>query len=113
MKNIVLAAVMILALMSLTACLGNQGTRSEATAPVNSESGLKAFKLTVPNADCISTGAAASTLLEDMDGVSDVEIDIDAATASIKVDTTKISLDELKKAMAAEDLEVTAVEEIK
>lgn len=113
MKKIILAALMILTLMALTACTGNQGTRTDTAVMDHSDVQLKAFKLTIPAADCASTAGVAGTMLDDIDGVSDSYVDMDTGTAEIKIDFSKTSIDTIKKIMEAGDYTVTAVQEMK
>lgn len=104
-RTFLVAVVAALAVMSLTAACAQDALAAEA--------GVKTVRLTVPGADCASTGAEADTLLREIKGVTSVDVDIENTTADITYDPAMTSIESIKEIMKAGDYPVTAVEELK
>lgn len=73
---------------------------------------IKNARLTLYGADCISSGAAADSLLRAIEGVKSVEIDIDNSIATISYDPSKTDLESIKKQMEDTEHPVTGAEDI-
>lgn len=94
MRNFMRITILLaLALVALMAC---QSTGAKSDAPM-APAEIKMVRLQVPGADCASTGAAAYEALAAIDGVSDVQIDIDKETATLKYDMGRTSIEEMDK----------------
>lgn len=104
------ARITMIAMLMALAVLAFQ--TADAKKIAHAAAGIKTAKLTVPGADCASTGSEADGLLRDIKGVSFVEVDIDETTAIIKYDASIVTIEQIKEVMKAGDYPVTAVEEL-
>lgn len=104
-KTLAIAFIAVLAAMSLSA--------ANAVDAMATETAIKTVRLTVPGADCASAGAEADTLLREIEGVTEVDIDIENTTADISYDPSKTSLESIREIMKAGDYPVTGVEDLK
>lgn len=107
MRSARIAIIAVLAALALMLC---QTAEAKSDAP--GAAAIKTAKLTVPGADCASTGAEADDLLRDIEGVSFVEVDIDETTAIIKYDASRVTMEQIKEVMKSGDYPVTGVEEL-
>jgi len=73
---------------------------------------IKSARLTIPGADCASTGAETDTLLRGIAGVASVDVDIEKTTADITYDASKTSIESIKETMKAGGYPVTDVKEL-
>lgn len=71
---------------------------------------IKTVRLTLYGADCISSGAVADSLLRAIEGVMNVEIDIDTSIATISYDPSITDIDTIKQMMQDTDHPVTGSE---
>jgi copper chaperone CopZ len=87
----------------------------QATNAMDAEAAalIKSVRLTVPEANCASAGAEADTLLRGIEGVTEVDVDIESTTADIIHDPSKTSIESIKEIMKAGGYPVTAVEVLK
>jgi len=107
MRKAAKTIMIVLAVLAITSCMGAEAKKDAPMAP-----DIRTVTLTVPGADCVSTGAAADTLLRGMKGISFVEVDINTATAVIKYDASTTDLESIKRTMKEGDFPVTGVEEM-
>ena len=103
-----LKATALLAVLAALLVTGCQSTETKADAPL--VPAIKSVRLMVPEADCISTGAAVDTLLRDVQGVTEVDVDIDTAAATVTYDANRTGVEQMKEALDAEMFEVSGVE---
>ena len=60
----------------------------------------KTVTLTVPGCTWAGTAARVGTILKGMSGVSKVDTDVEKHTATVTFDSEKITVEEIKKALA-------------
>lgn len=60
----------------------------------------------------MSTGAAVDTLLREMDGVQEVDIDIDEGSATVRYDASRISPGQMRQGMIDNMFNVIGVVEL-
>ena len=104
-----LTVLIAAAFVALMAC---QSTAVKTDAPM-AVSEIKMVKLMIPGADCASTGAEVEYTLSEIDGVSDVEIDLDEESATLKYDTAKTSIEAMNKKLQTVNYTIISSEEIK
>jgi len=105
-----LTGITIIAMLVMLATAGLQPAEARNDTP--GSPGMKTVKLSVPGADCASTGAEADTILRGIEGVSEVDVDIEETTAVIKYDPSKTTIENIKRIMKAGDYPVTGVDEM-
>lgn len=112
-KAIILAALS--AVLILTACQGLKTMPGAPTAPEATQKVMpkgRPVMLIVPEANCISNGAALDALLRSIKGVSEVDVDISNATATIRYDTAQTSIEHIIRVLDQGLFEVTGAVEL-
>lgn len=120
MNNLRLMIIVIACAMLFLACKSTE-TKTDASMSAAQEQAsatmaapaIKSARLTVPGADCASTGAAAELLIGKIKGVKSAMVDIDSTTADITYDPSVVSLEDIKAAMQDTEYPVSAAEELK